>query len=412
MDFQISEQLIPGPEDDGCVEAAFTSFAPGVWPEATPAEWNDWKWQLRNRITTLEGLEEHLVLTPEERAGVILSGNKLALAVTPHYFNLIERENPDCPIRRQIIPHVGEGAVSPVEMADPCGEDAHMPVPGLVHRYPDRVLFLVTDRCASYCRYCTRSRVVSGAGEQELHTDFEEAIAYLEKHAEVRDVLLSGGDPLLFSDEKLDALLGRVRSIPHIEFVRIGTRVPIFLPQRITPALCAILKKHHPLWMSIHTNHPRELTTEVREALSRLADHGVPLGNQSVLLSGVNDSLPVMKSLVQKLLRCRVRPYYLYQCDLIQGSAHLRAPVSKGIEIIEGLRGHTTGYAVPQFVIDAPGGGGKVPINPGYVIFKDSEKVVIRNFEGKVFEYPEVPGAGGSSAPDAPVPLHEEAFAF
>lgn len=409
MDFLISEQHAEGSEDDGRVDAGFSCFAPGFWPEAAYGEWNDWKWQLRNRITTLEGLEKHLVLTPEERAGVILSGNKLALAVTPHYFNLIERENPACPIRRQIIPHVGEGTVAPGEMADPCGEDAHMPVPGLVHRYPDRVLFLVTDRCASYCRYCTRSRVVSGAGEQELHTDFEEAIAYLEKHTEVRDVLLSGGDPLLFSDEKLDTLLGRLRAIPHLEFIRIGTRVPIFLPQRITPELCAILKKHHPLWMSIHTNHPRELTAEVREALARLADHGVPLGNQSVLLSGVNDSLPVMRSLVQKLLRCRVRPYYLYQCDLIQGSAHLRAPVSKGIEIIEGLRGHTTGYAVPQFVIDAPGGGGKVPINPGYVIFQDREKVVIRNFEGKVFEYPEVPGAGGSSIP---APLHEEAFAF
>ena len=390
--------------------AEFLPSAPGYWSDTPTDLWNDWKWQLKNRVTTLEGLEKHLKLTPEERAGVILSGNKLSLAVTPHYFNLIERENPDCPIRRQIIPHVGEGTVSPAEMADPCGEDSHMPVPGLVHRYPDRVLFLVTDRCASYCRYCTRSRVVSGAGEQELHTDFDEAIAYLEKHTEVRDVLLSGGDPLLFSDEKLDALLGRLRAIPHIEFVRIGTRVPIFLPQRITPQLCAILKKHHPLWMSIHTNHPRELTTEVRDALAMLADHGVPLGNQSVLLAGVNDSLPVMKSLVQKLLRCRVRPYYLYQCDLIQGSAHLRAPVAKGIEIIEGLRGHTTGYAVPQFVIDAPGGGGKVPVNPGYVFFHDREKVVFRNFEGKVFEYPEVPREG--IAPGAPAPLHEEAFAF
>jgi lysine 2,3-aminomutase len=390
--------------------AEFLPSAPGYWSDTPTDLWNDWKWQLKNRVTTLEGLEKHLKLTPEERAGVILSGNKLSLAVTPHYFNLIEPENPDCPIRRQIIPHVGEGTISPAEMADPCGEDSHMPVPGLVHRYPDRVLFLVTDRCASYCRYCTRSRVVSGAGEQELHTDFDEAIAYLENHTEVRDVLLSGGDPLLFSDEKLDALLGRLRAIPHIEFVRIGTRVPIFLPQRITPQLCAILKKHHPLWMSIHTNHPRELTTEVRDALAMLADHGVPLGNQSVLLAGVNDSLSVMKSLVQKLLRCRVRPYYLYQCDLIQGSAHLRAPVAKGIEIIEGLRGHTTGYAVPQFVIDAPGGGGKVPVNPGYVFFHDREKVVFRNFEGKVFEYPEVPREG--IAAGAPAPLHEEAFAF
>jgi len=375
------------------VDADFVPASQGYWPEVPSAQWNDWKWQLKNRVTDLAGLEKHLVLTPEERAGVILSGSKLALAVTPHYFNLIERDNPACPIRRQIIPNVGEGYVAPGEFADPCGEDDHMPVPGLVHRYPDRVLFLVTDRCASYCRYCTRSRVVSGAGEQELHTDFDRAIAYLEQHTEVRDVLLSGGDPLLFSDDKLDALLGRLRAIPHIEFVRIGTRVPVFLPQRITPEFCRMLQKHHPLWMSIHTNHPRELTTEVRDALSMLANHGVPLGNQSVLLAGVNDSLPVMKSLVQKLLRCRVRPYYLYQCDLIQGSAHLRTPVRVGLEIIEGLRGHTSGYAVPQFVIDAPGGGGKVPINPSYVFFHDREKVVFRNFEGRVFEYPEVQSA-------------------
>ena len=375
------------------VDADFVPASQGYWPEVPSAQWNDWKWQLKNRVTDLAGLEKHLVLTPEERAGVILSGSKLALAVTPHYFNLIERDNPACPIRRQIIPNVGEGYVAPGEFADPCGEDDHMPVPGLVHRYPDRVLFLVTDRCASYCRYCTRSRVVSGAGEQELHTDFDRAIAYLEQHTEVRDVLLSGGDPLLFSDDKLDALLGRLRAIPHIEFVRIGTRVPVFLPQRITPEFCRMLQKHHPLWMSIHTNHPRELTTEVRDALSMLANHGVPLGNQSVLLAGVNDSLPVMKSLVQKLLRCRVRPYYLYQCDLIQGSAHLRTPVRVGLEIIEGLRGHTSGYAVPQFVIDAPGGGGKVPINPSYVFFHDREKVVFRNFEGRVFEYPEAQSA-------------------
>ena len=390
-------------------EADFVSFATGYWGEIPASLWTDWHWQFKNRVTTLEGLEQYLQLTPEERAGVILAGNKLSLAVTPHYFNLIERDNPNCPIRRQVIPHVGEGTISASEMADPCGEDSHMPVPWLVHRYPDRVLFLVTDRCASYCRYCTRSRVVSGAGEQELHTDFDQAIAYLEKHTEIRDVLLSGGDPLIFSDEKLDALLTRLRAIPHLEFLRIGSRIPIFMPQRITPELCRILQKHQPLWLSIHTNHPRELTTEVRDALAMLANHGVPLGNQSVLLAGVNDSLPVMTSLVHKLLRCRVRPYYLYQCDLIQGSAHLRAPVRKGIEIIEGLRGHTSGYAIPQFVIDAPGGGGKVPINPGYVFFHDEEKVVFRNFEGKVFEYPEVPDAEFRTKP---TPLREEAFSF
>lgn len=369
----------------------FHSHAPGFWRDelVSPEDWNSAAWQLRNRITTLAQLEKHLVLTEEERAGVLLSGNKLAMAITPHYFNLIDPEDPEDPIRRQVIPRIEETWDDPEEMADPCGEDGRMPVPGLVHRYPDRVLFLVTDRCASYCRYCTRSRVVSGVGEQELHTDHEAAFRYLEKHTEVRDVLLSGGDPLLFSDAKLEAILSRLRAIPHIEFLRIGSRVPIFLPQRITPDLCRMLQRYHPLWLSIHTNHPRELTTEVREALGRLADHGVPLGNQSVLLRGVNDDAEVMKSLVHKLLMCRVRPYYLYQCDLIQGSSHLRTSVQAGVEIIEQLRGHTTGYAVPQFVIDAPGGGGKVPVNPDYVLLRDEQRTLIRNFEGRSFEYPE-----------------------
>ncbi len=369
--------------------ATFRSHTPGYWQDVSAKDWDDWRWQLRNRVATLERLESLLTLTPKERAGVILSRGKLAFSVTPHFFNLIDAANPECPIRKQVIPSSEEVETAPWEMADPCGEDSHMPAPGLVHRYPDRVLFLVTDRCASYCRYCTRSRVVSGVGEQELHTDFEEAYRYLEAHTEIRDVLLSGGDALLLSDAKLDAILGRLHAIPHIQFLRIGSRVPIFLPQRITPELCALLKKHHPLWMSVHVNHPRELTTEVRDALGRLADAGIPLGNQSVLLDGVNDDLPTMRELVQKLLLCRVRPYYLYQCDLIKGSSHLRSSVAKGIEIIEGLRGHTSGYAIPQFVIDAPGGGGKVPVSPGYVLYHDEEKVVLRNFEGKVFEYPE-----------------------
>ena len=367
----------------------FVSATPGYWPDVSSTDWADWRWQLKNRVTSLAALEQRLNLNTEERAGVLLAGSKLALAVTPHYFNLIERDNPGCPIRRQVIPRIEEGYDSPFDMADPCGEDTSMPVPGLVHRYPDRVLFLVTDRCASYCRYCTRSRVVSGVGEQELVTDFEEAFRYLEKHTEVRDVLLSGGDALLLSDSKLEGILQRLRGIPHIEFLRIGTRVPIFLPQRITPELCAMLRKYHPLWMSVHVNHPRELTTEVRDALGRLADSGIPLGNQSVLLAGVNDDAAIMRELVHKLLLCRVRPYYLYQCDLIRGSSHLRTPVAKGIEIIESLRGFTSGYAIPQFVIDAPGGGGKVPVNPDYVVYHDAEKIVIRNFEGKIFEYPE-----------------------
>lgn len=376
----------------------FRSDAPGFWPSAAPGEWNDWRWQLRNSVKTLAQAEKFIALTREEREGLLLTAHKLAFSITPHFFNLIDPNDPECPIRRQVIPRSGETIVSPGEMADPCGEDGDMPVPGLVHRYPDRVLFLVTDRCASYCRYCTRSRVVSGVGDQELETDFEAAYAYLEEHTEVRDVLFSGGDALLLSDERLRKIIARVHAIKHIEFIRIGSRVPIFLPQRITPELCAMLREFHPLWMSVHVNHPRELTTEVRDALGRLADAGIPLGNQSVLLAGVNDDVDTMRTLIHKLLRCRVRPYYLYQCDLVRGSAHLRTTVSKGLEIIEALRGFTTGYAIPQFVIDAPGGGGKVPVSPGYVLYHDKEKIVLRNYEGKVYEYPEQPGKATSSA--------------
>lgn len=371
------------------LEPTFISHAPGYWSDQATDSWDDHRWQLRNRVDSLADLDARLNLTDEERAGVLLAGTKLAMAITPHFFNLIDRDDPNCPIRRQVIPRIEEGWNAPEEMADPCGEDSHMPVPGLVHRYPDRVLFLVTDRCASYCRYCTRSRVVSGVGEQHLETQWEPAFKYLEKHTEIRDVLLSGGDPLLFSDDRLDKILTRLRSIPHIQFVRIGSRIPIFLPQRITPELCTMLKKHHPLFISIHTNHPRELTTEVRDALGRLADAGIPLGNQSVILRGVNDSVEVQKALVQKLLMCRVKPYYLYQCDLITGSSHLRTPVAEGVAIIEGLRGHTTGYAIPQFVIDGPGGGGKIPINPNYVIDTASGRITLRNFEGDIFEYPD-----------------------
>ncbi|BCX49232.1 L-lysine 2,3-aminomutase [Haloferula helveola] len=367
----------------------FRSHAPGYWPASAMDQWDDHKWQLKNRISGLTDLEPHLPLTDEERAGVLLAGNKLAMSITPHFFNLIDREDPDCPIRRQVIPRLEEAWTAPEELADPCGEDSHMPVPGLVHRYPDRVLFLVTDRCASYCRYCTRSRVVSGVGDQQLETQWEAAFEYLEKTPQVRDVLLSGGDPLLFSDAKLEKILSRLSAIPHIQFIRIGSRIPIFLPQRITPDLCAMLRKYHPLFISIHTNHPKELTSEVRDALGRLADTGIPLGNQSVLLRGVNDSAEVQRALVHKLLMCRVRPYYLYQCDLIKGSSHLRTSVSEGLEIIENLRGHTTGYAIPQFVIDGPGGGGKIPLNPDYVLSRTDGKTVLRNYEGETFEYPE-----------------------
>ncbi|HEX4343261.1 MAG TPA: KamA family radical SAM protein [Verrucomicrobiae bacterium] len=370
----------------------FHSAGRGFWADVAEKDLNDWHWQLRNRITSLEQLQRLMpTLTPEELAGTQLANKKLALAITPYFFNLIDAADENCPIRSQVIPRIEETHTAPWEMSDPCGEDSHSPVPGLVHRYPDRVLFLVTDRCASYCRYCTRARLVSNATGYDFHPEFDKQIAYIAAHPEIRDVLLSGGDPLLFSDEKLEFLLTKLRAIPHVEFLRIGTRIPIFLPQRITPELCAMLKQFHPLFLSVHSNHPRELTTEVRDALGRLADAGIPLGNQSVLLKNVNDDVEVMKAQVQKLLMCRVKPYYIYQCDLITGSAHLRASVAKGLEIMEGLRGHTTGYAVPTYVIDAPGGGGKVPVSPEYVLCRNAGRVLIRNFEGKVFEYPEGP---------------------
>ena len=384
----------------------FHSAGRGFWSNVPDSDWHNWQWQLKNRVLSLAHLQRLMpTLTPEEYAGTQLANTKLSLAITPYFFNLIDPADEFCPIRRQVIPRIEETRTAPWEMADPCGEDSHSPVPGLVHRYPDRVLFLVTDRCASYCRYCTRSRLVSNATGYDFHPEFDRQIDYVRRTPSIRDVLLSGGDPLLLSDDKLEHLLRELRSIKHVEFLRIGSRIPIFLPQRITPQLCAMLRKYHPLFLSIHANHPRELTTEVRDALGRLADAGIPLGNQSVLLKRVNDDATVMRALLHKLLMCRVKPYYLYQCDLISGSAHLRTSVSKGLEIMESLRGHTTGYAVPQYVIDAPGGGGKVPVNPDYVLSRAAGRVVIRNFEGKVFEYPEDRKGAPTFAP--PVEIEE-----
>ena len=377
----------------------------GLWQHLPESEWRDWNWQLKNRITSAAQLEQYMTLTPEEKAGCVFANQKLALAITPYFFNLIDRSDPNCPIRRQVIPRGDETVVSEEEMLDSLGEDAHSPVPGLVHRYPDRVLFLVTDRCAAYCRYCTRSRLVSNAQDYNFHPEHERALRYIEAHPEVRDVLLSGGDPLLLSDSKLDHLLGRLRAIKHVEFIRIGSRIPVFLPQRITPELCEVFKKHGPIWMSIHVNHPKECTQELKDACDRLSFAGVPLGNQSVLLRGVNDDAEVMKALVHRLLRMRVRPYYLYQMDLITGGSHFKVDVRKGIEIIRALRGHTTGYAVPQYVIDAPGGGGKVPINPEYIERITDDEIVFRNYQGELFRYPltttPLRSANGARDPDA-----------
>jgi lysine 2,3-aminomutase len=351
-----------------------------------PARWNDWRWQMRHRFIKPAQFEQLLRLTPAERRGLALSQEKFAVAVTPHFAELIDPDDPACPIRLQVVPREEELLVGPGDMTDPCGEDHDSPVPGLVHRYPDRVLLLALDTCAAYCRYCTRSRLVSQGELDPLPRRFDAIIEYLQQHAEVRDVLLSGGDPLLMSEDRLDDVLGRITAIPHIEFVRIGSRVPCFLPQRITPELVAVLRKHR-VWLSLHFSHAREVTPEVAAACDLLADGGIPLGSQTVLLKGVNDDVQALKELFHALLRIRVRPYYLYQCDPVVGTGHLRTTVQEGIELMSGLRGHTTGYAVPTYVIDAPGGGGKVPIQAETILAYENGQVTLRNWAGLPYAY-------------------------
>lgn len=360
----------------------------GFWKSVSSKDWGDWRWQLRHRLSTKEQMVQFVDISEDESVGLEYAKEKLLVSITPYYFNLIDGADFSCPIRKQVIPVGRESVVDHWEMDDPVGEEGSMPVPGLVHRYPDRVLFLVTDRCASYCRYCTRSRMVSNAQGYGFHPNFEIALQYIKKNTGIRDVLLSGGDPLLLSDDKLRYLLGELASISHVEFVRIGSRVPVFLPQRINLGLIEALKKHQNLWISIHVNHPKECTLELREACLKLTDAGIPLGNQSVLLKGVNDHPDIMRRLIHRLLMMRVRPYYLYQCDLVKGSSHLRTSVDTGVEIIRSLRGSTTGYAIPQYVIDAPEGGGKIPINPNYVDSIEHDVLKIRNFEGRMYEYP------------------------
>lgn len=366
----------------------FRSAGQGAWSGVPAEKWNDWRWQMRNRITRAEQLEALLPLTARERAGFAAARGRLSFGVTPYFFNLINRDDPACPIRLQIVPREDELHSAPDEADDPVGEEKTSPVPGLVHRYPDRVLLLVTNRCACYCRYCTRSRLVSEARGAAFHPRIGAALRYISEHNEVRDVIVSGGDFLTFGDAQIADVLARLRAIPHVELLRIGSRVPVFLPQRITPELCEILRRNGPIWMSIHCNHPRECTAETAAALERLALAGVMLGNQSVLLRGVNDDAETMRELVHRLLMMRVRPYYLYACDKIRGSAHFRVPVARGIEIIRSLRGWTSGCAVPQFVIDAPGGGGKVPVNPDYIEeFLPDGSVRMRNFRGEEYFY-------------------------
>ena len=360
-----------------------------LFPNVTDEQWNDWKWQVKNRVETLEELNKYIKLTEEEQEGVRKSLKTLRMAITPYYLSLIDPNDPNDPIRRQAIPTEAETHISAADLQDPLHEDEDSPTPGLTHRYPDRVLLLITDMCSMYCRHCTRRRF---AGQNDCESPSEriqKAIDYIAKTPTVRDVLLSGGDALMVNDQMLESIIQRLRAIPHVEIIRIGSRTPVVCPQRITDDLVNMLKKYHPIWLNTHFNHPNEMTPEASAALAKLANAGIPLGNQSVLLRGVNDCVHVMKRLVHLLVKNRVRPYYIYQCDLSMGLEHLRTPVSKGIEIIEGLRGHTSGYAVPTFVVDAPGGGGKTPVMPNYVISQSPRKVILRNFEGVITTYTE-----------------------
>ena len=372
-------------------------FRKRFFPQATNAEWNDWRWQLRHRITHPIELQRIIRLSDDERRAMTHGHSSLPVAITPYFASLLEENDSFQPLRRTVVPVMAEHVRTPGEAEDPLGEDNDSPVFGVVHRYSDRVLFLTTNFCSTYCRYCTRSRMVgTGRGHHFNINHWQRAIAYIEASPTVRDVLLSGGDPLTLADEQLEWLLCRLRRIPHVELIRIGTKAPVVLPQRITSALTRMLRRYHPVWMSIHFTHPDELTPEVRRACECLADAGIPLGSQTVLLSGINDNVETMRQLFHGLLKIRVRPYYIYQCDPIYGSGHFRTPVEKGLEIMKGLRGHTTGYAVPTYVIDAPGGGGKIPLVPQYIIGRDGSNLLLKNYEGRVYRYPDPGGKVGS----------------
>lgn len=367
--------------------STITTRAP-YWSDVPDEQWLDWRWQMANRLNSVDELEQVINLTESERKALGASG-LFRVDITPYFASLIDPDDPSCPVRKQVIPTSAEMVPFRSMMEDSLAEDKHSPVPGLVHRYPDRVLMLVTTQCASYCRYCTRSRIVGDPTQTFSRAEFEMQLDYLRHTPQVRDVLLSGGDPMVLQPTILEYILSELRAIPHIEIIRIGSRVPVFLPMRVTEEFCEMLSRYHPFWLNIHVNHHKEITPELAVACDRLTRAGVPLGNQSVLLAGVNDSVHLQRKLVHDLVKIRVRPYYLYQCDLVEGSGHFRTSISKGIEIIEGLRGHTSGYAVPTYVVDAPGGGGKIPVMPNYVLSQGSNKVVLRNFEGFITTYQE-----------------------
>ena len=360
-----------------------------LYKDVNPLDWEDWHWQIKHRIRSKDELAEIIKLTDDENAGIKGARGKLSLAITPYWATLMDPEDPACPIRLQAVPVGAEHAVSPHEMVDPCAEDRDSPAPHLVHRYPDRVLLLATEHCAMYCRHCTRRRLVGDHPQEEgdAATRFDAAIDYLKSNKKIRDVLISGGDPLTLEDDVLENLIRRIRDISHIEFLRLGTRIPVTLPQRITEKLVNMLKPYSPIWMSVHFNHPKELTKRCRNACDMLSDGGIPLGSQTVLLKGINDRPYIMKKLMQELLQARVRPYYIYQCDPVRGTQHFRTPVAAGINIMEKLRGHTSGYAVPTYVIDGPGGGGKIPVGPNYILSQAKGKYVLRNYRGKIYTY-------------------------
>ena len=360
-----------------------------IFKDVKAEDWNDWKWHLRNKIQTVEDLKKVVEIDEVEEEAINQCLKALRMAITPYYLSLIDLNDPHDPVRAQSVPTIAELDWAEEDLEDPLSEDIDSPVSGLTHRYPDRALLLVTDQCAMYCRHCTRRRFAGQSDAALPMSQIENAIAYIAKTPVIRDVLISGGDPLLLADDKLEHIIKLLYEIPHVEVVRLGSRLPVVLPQRITDDLCNMLKKYHPIWLNTHFTHPKEITPESSAACEKLANAGVPLGNQSVLLAGVNDCVHVMKELVQGLVKIRVRPYYIYQCDLSQGLTHFRTPVAKGIEIIEGLRGHTSGYAVPTFVVDAPGGGGKIPVMPTYIISHAANKVILRNFEGVITTYTE-----------------------
>ncbi|OQY23365.1 MAG: lysine 2,3-aminomutase [Anaerolineaceae bacterium 4572_32.2] len=368
-----------------------------LWEDVDESKWNDWRWQIANRVTSVEELSQIINLTDKEKEVIEKSLNTLRMAITPYYASLMNPIDPACPIRMRAVPTILETQISSEDMLDPLHEDVDSPVPGLTHRYPDRVLFLVTDQCSMYCRHCTRRRMAGETDRARSQAGIDEMLAYVRKTKSVRDVLLSGGDPLTLSTERLEYSVAKLHEIPHVEIVRYGSAVPVVMPQRITDKLLNMMTKYQPVWFNTHFNHPKEITAESKKALAKLADAGIVLGNQSVLMKGVNDCPYIMKELVQRLVQNRVRPYYLYQCDLSQGISHFRTSIGKGIEIIEHLRGHTSGFAVPQFIVDVPGGGGKTPVGPNYVLSRNERTTIFRNYEGVISKYvePEDTSFGG-----------------